>query len=61
MIHRVPRRNPRRGTRFVRFRQDKLLFEMLKKTCHCEERSDVAIPRIFREVRKTGVLSTLAV
>ena len=40
---------------------DKLLFETLKKTCHCEERSDVAIPRFFREVRKMGVPSTVAV
>ena len=24
-----------------------------EKCCHCEERSDVAIPRIFRNVRKT--------
>ena len=31
----------------------KLVFEMLSYRCHCEERSDVAIPRIFRIVRKT--------
>ena len=31
----------------------KLLFTAHNKRCHCEERSDVAIPRIFREVRKT--------
>ena len=39
----------------------KLVFVALKKRCHCEERSDVAIPRIFREVRKTEAPSTLAV
>ena len=32
---------------------DKLVFGEPKKRCHCEERSDVAIPRIFRNVRKT--------
>ena len=31
----------------------KLVFVAPKKRCHCEERSDVAIPRIFRVVRKT--------
>ena len=40
---------------------EKLLFSALRKRCHCEERSDVAIPRFFREVRKTGVPSTVAV
>ena len=25
---------------------DKLLFSALRKRCHCEERSDVAIPRL---------------
>ena len=29
-----------------------MVFETLKYCCHCEERSDVAIPRIFRIVQK---------
>ena len=40
---------------------EKIVVSRAEKRCHCEERSDVAIPRIFREVRKTGVPSTLAV
>ena len=32
---------------------DKLVFIALRKRCHCEERSDVEIPRIFRNARKT--------
>ena len=44
----------------MREHSDKLLFGRLNKCCHCEERSDVAIPLVFRKPRKTGELSTEA-
>ena len=51
-----PQKSPacrERGRRVFVSQSSKLVFSAPNKRCHCEERSDVAIPRLFRELQKT--------